>query len=1084
MAEKHVYLLFVSSFMQQENGYSRRRGEHIRPRPKGNSMFKNKLRLLWVAAAASLLLNVTGIQAAVNAYAAENENTALEEAAASDETASDEETEDDSERKAEAASVSLPEPGDEICGFRVTKVGHFKQKNADIVSMEHEKSGAKLLYIANKDIDKAVNVFFRTRGENDKGIPHVFEHITLSGSGKYPNSNLFDQIAGSSYNTFMNASTWQQMTTYDMASLSEDQLLSIMDFYMSGLTDPLALRDEHPLKREAFRYALEDPEGEITVTGAVFNEMEAANADIECQMELNMKRMLFPGSIMSFNTGGIREDILSITLDELKSYYNTYYHPSNMLICLYGDMDYTRFLEKLDQDYLSNYDKKEISLTDDGYIPWTGYRKAVLPYAVTEDTDADGAGMVTYAVALNDLPVYDQALMTVISGMLNAESSPLVKKMQEVFPDSVYSVEINTALSTPVFTFSLQDTSEGDGELFKKTVDEAIAQIAEEGLQKDLVESVVNNERLSNILEAEEPGGINVNRLFGMYWSLSGDPLASLDYFKACDNLQEEADTGRLDDLVSEYLLDPEQSVLVEMNPDPGLKEAEDEAFAGKLSEMKAEMSISELAEMVGKTKEFNVWSELSDDSTVFDQFRAVSVQDLPEDVTASEVEEDHEDGIRKLTSVIKDAPYVDSSLLLDAGTLDYDEIHDYVFLGELLGSLPTKEKKVDELDTALNIAMYEYAFGSTIIYDDETKKPHPYFSISSTELTEKIGDSRALLLEILKDTDFSDTARIRYLASTAAASMKQDLVSSPNSAALMTALAASDEDRMYEYHATGLDYMKYLQKVASMNESELEALSEKLSAVLRKLLNKNNAIYYAIGSEESITEDWQESSALREMLSADENENQDYQEELKELHDSFGKSIAVLVNTSVNYNGYAASNRTTGFEDNALNQVLVNLIYSKITYPAFRYDIGAYGYMDRVGHRQSYMISYRDPDIRPSFDWYEKLPDLLDSYEPTREDVDDAIISTYSSYAYPVSPRNMALAEISAVLENKKLSVSEDYLKKMKEAKQVKPEDLKETASHIRKMIEDGVRVTAGNSAAIKQNSDLYDQVIDDLVK
>ena len=1047
-------------------------------------MIKNEFRFLWVAAAASLLLNVTGIQAAVNAYAAENEDAALEEAAASDETASHEETEDDPAGKAEAGSVSLPEPGDEICGFRVMKVEHFKPKNAEIVSMEHEKSGAKLLYIANKDIDKAVNVFFRTSGENDKGIPHVFEHITLSGSGKYPNSNLFDQIAGSSYNTFLNASTWQQMTTYDMASLSEDQLLAIMDYYMDGLTDPLALRDEHPLKREAFRYELEDPEGEITVTGAVFNEMEAANAAIENQMKLNTRRMLFPGSIMSVNTDGIREDILSITLDELKSYYNTYYHPSNMLICLYGDMDYVRFLEKLDRDYLSRYEKKEIEIKDDGYIPWTGYRKAVLPYAVTEDTDADGTGMVTYAVALNDISVYDQALMNVISGLLDAESSPLAKKMQEVFPDSVYSSAIYTELSVPVFTFELQDSSEGDGELFKKTVDEAISQIADEGLQKDLVESVVNQERLSNILEAEEPGGINVNRMFANYWSLSGDPLASMDFFKAYDNLQEEADTGHLDDLVSDYLLDPEQSVLVEMNPDPGLKEAEDEAFAEKLSKMKAEMSISEISEMVGETKEFSMWSELSNDTELFGQHRAVTVQDLPEDVLQAEVEEEEENGIRKLTSVIKDAPYVDSSLLLDAGTLDYDEIHDFVFLGELLGSLPTKEKKVDELDTALSVAMYEYAFGSTIIYDDETKKPHPYFSISSTELTEKIGDSRALLLEVLKDTDFSDTARIRYLASSAATSMKQQLSLSPHSAALMIALAASDEKRMYEYHATGLDYLKYLQNVASMNEDELKVLSERLSAVLGKLLNKNNAIYFATGSEESIQEDWQESAALREMLDEKANETQDYSKELKELHDGFGKSIAVLVNTSVNYNGYAASNEMTGFEDNALNQVFMNLIYSKITYPAFRYNIGAYGYMDRVGHRQSYMISYRDPDIRPSFDWYEKLPDLLDSYEPTQEEIDDAIISTYSSYAYPVSPRNMALAEISARLENQKRSVSEDYLKKMKEAKQVKPEDLKETASHIRKMIEDGVRVTAGNSAAVKKNSDLYDQVIDDLVR
>ena len=111
----------------------------------------------------------------------------------------------------EKAGTDLPAVGEELYGFRVTDITPFPQKNAQIVSMDHVKSGAELMYIACDDTDKAFNVFFRTVAESDQGIPHVFEHVTLSGSGKYPNSNLFEGLADKTYNTYMNAGTMQHV---------------------------------------------------------------------------------------------------------------------------------------------------------------------------------------------------------------------------------------------------------------------------------------------------------------------------------------------------------------------------------------------------------------------------------------------------------------------------------------------------------------------------------------------------------------------------------------------------------------------------------------------------------------------------------------------------------------------------------------------------------------------------------------------------------------------------------------------------------------------------------------------------------
>jgi len=271
--------------------------------------------------------------------------------------------------------LSLPAVGDVVEGFEVKSLTDFPTRDAVIVQMEHLKTGAELFFVANEDEDKAILMGYKTRMHNDKGIPHVFEHITLSGSGKYPNSTLWDRVSGGTYNTYMNASTYSCMTCYDISSLSDEQLLAITDFYMSGLTDPLALRDEHPLGREAYRYQLYDANEDINVTGAVYNEMEGSNSKISYSFFDGLYDTLYPGSFDCYSSGGMRDDIITITLDELKDFYELYYHPSNMIIGLYGNADYAKYLKLLNEDYLSKYDRKEIDTTDYEYEPMKAIKR-------------------------------------------------------------------------------------------------------------------------------------------------------------------------------------------------------------------------------------------------------------------------------------------------------------------------------------------------------------------------------------------------------------------------------------------------------------------------------------------------------------------------------------------------------------------------------------------------------------------------------------------------------------------------------------------------------------------------------------
>ena len=490
--------------------------------------------------------------------------------------------------EAQKASVleKLPEEGEKVCGFTVTEISDYLPKQAKVVSMEHEKSGAKLLWIACDDPDKAFNVYYRTDAADSKGLPHVFEHITLSGSGKYPSPNLWDEMSEGLYQTYMNAQTYQHMTGYKMSSLSEDQLLLIMDFYMDGLTDPLALRDEHPLMREAYRFELESPEDEISVTGAVFNEMESVNAAPASALYSTVQRLLYPGSSMSFNTGGVRDDIITISIDELKRFYTAFYHPSNMLILMYGDMDYTRFLEALDRDYLSRYEKKDIRITDDGYIPWTGSTEALVSLPVSKDASSETGGMTAYALSLGDIGDYDLALMSGVVSLLGSDDSPLTIRMEKDFPGASFSCELVNDTREPYVIFTLLDAENGTREAFRDAVRETVLEMAEQGFSPERTEALVNRVKMAGLLEAEQYGGLGLCEAAALSWARHGEPLSFLDAVAANLNLEEEAEKGSFDRLLAEYLTEPVRSVLVRMEPEPGLREARDNAFRQKLLDL------------------------------------------------------------------------------------------------------------------------------------------------------------------------------------------------------------------------------------------------------------------------------------------------------------------------------------------------------------------------------------------------------------------------------------------------------------------------------------------------------------------
>lgn len=980
----------------------------------------------------------------------------------------------------------LPAVGDEIHGFTVTDLTPYEEKNAVLVSMTHEQSGAELLYVACDDPDKAFQVFFRTAANTDQGLPHIFEHGTLGGSGKYPNSSMFFSLATSSYKTYMNASTMTHCTEYQVSSLSDDQLLTFADVYMAGLTDPLVLQDDHRLGREAYRYSLASADDDLTVTGAVYNEMESSNSNIFNYSLRSLTKFLYPDSQMSANTGGVRDEIITVTVEDLQTYHDQYYHPSNMLIMLYGDLEYERYLELLDDAYLSKYDRQEVTLEDENYIPWTGHREGAVSYPATADADSEDSGLAFYAISLGDISLYDVTLLQTVTKVLSAEGSPVQQAMEKAFPGAVPEVGIMTQMSKePILYFVLTGSNPGDGAVLRETVQAALAEVAENGLDQEIIRSVVDNQEIEDALSAETPGGINLGSAIGLDWSLYGDVLSYMDSIKATRALAEESKAGTFDALLAEYVIDPAQSVTFEINPEPGLREEIDEEFAQFLADKKAAMSDKEIEALVQATADYDDWTaqDAEEAGQYVEALSVADLQGLSEEATEAVItEETIADTVTMYSAEVADAPYLNSDIYLDAGVLSLDELHDATLLSSLLGSMATENYSVAELGTA-EAALYNISIGMTIVHDESKDgTEHPYLLVSSMSNTGGTAGMYALLQEILERTDFSDTDRLQTLASMYATNLRTELVSDPETTARMVGVAAANVNERLNDYTSGLEYLSYLDGVASMDEDELQDLAERLQDILERLCNRNGMIYAAIGSAEGIDAGRKEVQAFAAALSDEAQEVQDYTAELGAM--TFGSSIAVVVNDSNSYNGYVIANGEDSWTSNGADNTIIQTLTTTVWFPQFRFQYGAYGFHAGVDDTYTYFTSYRDPDIAQAYTYYDGMADVVRAGDITEANVTNAALARYSALSYPQSPLGAAQTEITWQIENREGTSAEHDTEKMRAIKAVTVEDVIASADRLQDMVDKGIRVTAANSASISANEELFDQVIDTLIK
>ena len=487
--------------------------------------------------------------------------------------------------------------------YRLRQVKHIPELNSDGMILEHKKTGANIFLMSNEDNNKVFCIGFRTPPSDSTGVPHIIEHTVLCGSDKFPVKDPFVELVKGSLNTFLNAMTYPDKTVYPIASCNDTDFQNLMDVYMDAVFHPNIGKEKKIFMQEGWHYELEEPEGEITYNGVVYNEMKGVFSAPESVLDSYIHTAMFPDTCYGVESGGDPEDIVKLTYEDYLAFYHKYYHPSNSYIYLYGDMDMTEKLRWLDEEYLGKYDRKEIDSEIQIQKKFKEPIEREIFYSVSESESLDHATYLSINTqAGNELSPKEYVAFQILEYvLLDAPGAPLKKALLDAGIGDDIMGGYEYGILQPYFSVIAKNAEREQKDEFVKVVKSTLKRLADGGIDEKSLKAGINNYEFQ--YREADYGSAPKGLMYGLQcldsWLYGGDPMMHLEYEDTFAALKEGADNGYFEGLIKTYLLDNPYEAVVIASPKKNLTARIEEQTAKKLKEYKNSLSEAEIEALI-----------------------------------------------------------------------------------------------------------------------------------------------------------------------------------------------------------------------------------------------------------------------------------------------------------------------------------------------------------------------------------------------------------------------------------------------------------------------------------------------------
>lgn len=250
---------------------------------------------------------------------------------------------------------AAPRVGETLGRYTVERVEPLPEMQGTLVLLRHEL-GARHAHVIRADDNAAFGVTFPTVPQDSTGVAHILEHVVLMGSQRFPVPDPFFSMLPRSLNTFMNAMTASDWTTYPFSTRNEKDFFNLLAVYLDATFFPLMRYESFRQDGHRFEFATpDDPTTPLKLQGVVYNEMKGAMASPGSVMWRAFGKALYPDLTYANNSGGAPEEIPNLTYEGLRAFHAAHYHPSNAFFYTYGQLPLARILDTIENHVMANF---------------------------------------------------------------------------------------------------------------------------------------------------------------------------------------------------------------------------------------------------------------------------------------------------------------------------------------------------------------------------------------------------------------------------------------------------------------------------------------------------------------------------------------------------------------------------------------------------------------------------------------------------------------------------------------------------------------------------------------------------------
>jgi zinc protease len=322
---------------------------------------------------------------------------------------------------------------------------------------------------------------FDPRGKT--GLAHMFEHMLDEGSLNMPAGEYkrLIQQAGGGYN----ASTQNDFARYNTVVPSNylETVLWLEAERMANLTPAL---ERFNLEREAVRNEyrqriLNDP------------SLSAATALIQT---------LFPEGAYAPPLYGYPADLASITLEDMRPFYDTYYVPNNAALVIIGDFNTADARKQVVKHFGAIPRGKPVKFPEVG-APLRGEKRIV-----TEHPAGIRGVWAAWRGAKSSSP--DRAAILALASIVSQRLSRIFAQERRVGAMSPYSAAFDLA-EAGIFQIAMTPNATASATMFEEVMDSVITAIKTDGVSESEVRRWVGSYRMQTLTDMQSVASIASN---------------------------------------------------------------------------------------------------------------------------------------------------------------------------------------------------------------------------------------------------------------------------------------------------------------------------------------------------------------------------------------------------------------------------------------------------------------------------------------------------------------------------------------------------------------------------------------------